>query len=398
MIRGYVVNKLEVNAKSSIGHNPTNVIATTRVEAEEPHPSLSCSVATTSEPANGETYALGETIECEITVENVGNLTIYDISLRANDLGDITSFLDKTTLSPGEYATATFDHYVTEQDILAGSVIFEATADGDNDSDEPTDPGTGDTEDETDDLDTTLYVNIRVHNTPENDNEWVLGETIEYDITVENEGNVTFNDIHVNDVNYNLGFSQLIPSLSPGSQEEYTAGHRVDEIDILNGEVTAEITAIGDEIPDPKDPDNPKTPEGEDACTTGDEDDPDGEVPPIVEKSAVLVVTVDITSTPQNPSGYQLGELIDGKVTVTNDGNVTISDFDTICDLSGDQWHLESLAPGQYVEYFFDDYEVTPEDVQNGEITFEAVISGGEDPYGDTVIYIPGTANTEVIQ
>ena len=90
---------------------------------------------TTSTPANGEKYDLGETIEYTITVKNAGNVTIENITLTDEVAGyaaeDITANLSSTTLAPGEEATATFTHEVTEQDILAGSVKNTATAEGD---------------------------------------------------------------------------------------------------------------------------------------------------------------------------------------------------------------------------------------------------------------------------
>ena len=45
----------------------------------EPNPHLTLTKETTSTPANGETYALNETITYEIIVTNDGNLTVTNI-------------------------------------------------------------------------------------------------------------------------------------------------------------------------------------------------------------------------------------------------------------------------------------------------------------------------------
>ncbi len=98
---------------------------------------------TTSEPANGETYALGETITYTVTVKNDGNLTITDITV-TDELTENEWTI--ASMAPGDEQGFAASHKVTEDDILAGEVVNVATAKGtspDPDQpDVPVEPGT----------------------------------------------------------------------------------------------------------------------------------------------------------------------------------------------------------------------------------------------------------------
>ena len=122
--------------------------ATATVNTEKAGPSLKVEKETTSTPAIGEAYALGEKITYKITVTNDGNLTITNIKVD-DDLTGLHETIDK--LEPGESKEFTTEYVVTEADILKGSVKNEATANGDNESEDPTDPGDDEVEDPTED-------------------------------------------------------------------------------------------------------------------------------------------------------------------------------------------------------------------------------------------------------
>ena len=89
--------------------------------------------------------------------------------------------------------------------------------------------------------------------------------------------------------------------------------------------------------PDPDKPDVPVDP-GEDPEPT---EDPNGH----------LTIEKETTSTPANGSKYALGETITYKITVTNDGNLTITDITVTDELTGDEWTIASLKPGESKEF-----------------------------------------------
>ena len=95
---------------------------------------------TTSTPKSSEGYALGETITYEITVENDGNLTISNISIIDELPGfefDEGQTVTGITLKPGEKTSVTGSYVVTMDDVIAGEVVNEATAEGETKGDPP---------------------------------------------------------------------------------------------------------------------------------------------------------------------------------------------------------------------------------------------------------------------
>ena len=352
---------------------------------EDPDPSLSVEKETTSTPANGDKYALGETIEYKITVTNDGNLTISDIkvtdTVAGYDAEDITANLDKTTLAPGESATATFTHEVTEQDILAGTVKNDATADGSNKSDDPTDPGDGDTEDPIEDPQPSLSVEKKTVSTPENGETYALGETIEYEITVTNDGNLTISDIQVTDTVAGYDAEDISAALdkselAPGESAVAKFTHEVTEQDILAGTVKNDATADGsNKSDDPTDPG--------DGTTEDPTDDPQPKL------SSEKTSTGKMTGKDENgKAAYAEGDELTYTISVTNEGNLTATDIKVVDEKLGyteDSPYVYegSIEPGKTVDVLVEKYTVTEEDVEAGSVLNEATVTGttpGGDP------------------
>ena len=369
-------------------------------DIEKPNSELKVVKETTSEPKNGETYALDEEIKYTITVTNTGNLTATDIevtdSLSTNEgkvIGTIAS------LAPGEPKTFNFTYTVTEQDILNGKVLNEATAKGKT-PDDKTPEGKDEQKDDTDDIDTTLEV-IKTSNKQPGETA-KLGEKIEYTITVTNKGNVSYTNVKVDDEL--TGLHETIAKLGVGESKKFTTEWTVTEDDILNGKVLNVATAKGDDVPDPKDPENPKTPEGE-----GEKkDDTEG-------KNSELKVVKETTSEPKNGKTYALGEEIKYTITVTNTGNLTATDIEVTDSLSTNEGKvigtIASLAPDESKTFNFT-YTVTEDDILNGKVLNVATAKGktpdpdGKDPEGggstedetddiDTTLEVVKTSNKQ---
>ena len=308
---------------------------------------------TTSTPKNGKTYALGETITYKITVTNTGNLTAKNIqvtdSLSAKE-GQVIATID--SLAPGASQEIPFAYVVTEQDILNGKVVNEAAAKGETDDPDKKPEGGDEKEDETDDVDATLEV-VKTSNKQEGQKA-KLGETIEYTITVTNKGNVTYRNVKVDDEL--TGLHETIDELGVGASESFTTTYTVTEEDILKGHVRNVATAEGDKVPDPKNPDDPKKPAGED-----EQDDPTDE------PDASLTVVKSLTNRP-NKGYFTLGETAEFDVVVTNTGNVTLKNIRLTEMLEG----AEFVTGEGYT-------------VKNGQAVIEELKPGQEDGDGQSV-------------
>ena len=96
------------------------------------------------------------------------------------------------------------------------------------------------------------------------------------------------------------------------------------------------------------------------------------------------------TSTPKDEKGYAEGEVITYKITVVNDGNLTLTDITVIDDLTDDKWPVESLKPGESKE-FTAEYTVTAKDAAAGEVLNVATATGkSPDPEKPDVPVTPG--------
>ena len=358
------------NTATAIFSNGKEYTGTDEVIPADPNPHLTVEKTTTSSPANGESYALDETITYKITVKNDGNLTIKDIEVTdelTGNTGDKAWKIEE--LTPGAEETFTASYTVTEKDILAGSVVNEATAKGTSpdpeNPDVPVDPGKK--EDPTDPANGHLSITKTTTSTPANGSAYALGETITYQITVKNDGNLTIKDIEVTDeLTGNIGDKAWkIDSLSPDESKVFTAEYKVTEADILKGEVHNEATAKG-KNPDPEKPEVPVDP--------GTKDEPTVKAEPslFVDKEAN-----------QKAGGYALGEEISYTIRVLNNGNVTISNITVTDEMTGLNETIPTLAVGEE-KTFTTTHKVTEADILKGKI-LNVATAKGTDPKGNPV-------------
>lgn len=337
-------------------------------EIEEPKGHLTIDKVTTSEPANGSSYALGETITYKITATNDGNLTLTNVKVVDELTGDEWEI---ASLAPGASEEFDTSYTVTEADILAGSVVNTATAEGTSpDPDKPDVPvNPGEEEEPTETEKPSLFVEKTAQ--PDEDGVYNLGDEIHYVIKVTNNGNVTVNDITVKDEL--TGDEWQLDSLTPGESEEYHATYTVTEEDILAGSITNVATAEG------TDPDeDPVDQEGEETVPTDSTD-------------SHLTIHKATTSDPGDDGAYDLGDTITYEIIAANDGNVTLNNVIVTDELTGDEWIIETLAPGAS-ETFEAEYVVTEEDIHNGSVVNEATATaeGPEEP-----VITPGETEDE---
>ena len=209
LLNGSFTNEVNVSVETELGELTDN--DTDEVEdLEDPNPKLTVVKTTTSKPQDSAAgYSVGETIRYQITVENTGNITITDIQVTDSISGVAASgdsvLADGITLAPGEKATYTFEHVVTEED-LGSTVVNEAIATGKNPTEKDEDPDNdipttvddekGKTEDDTVDPVHSLSIVKEITNPKE---VYKLNDTIRYQITVTNNGNVTERNVTVED-------------------------------------------------------------------------------------------------------------------------------------------------------------------------------------------------------
>ena len=296
---------------------------------------------------------------------------------------------------------------MTQADIDAGSYTNSATASGTDPggnpvvgvSDDPANPANVDPDGDGNPSDPTVTslptdASLAVTKTATlndgGDGVANVGDTITYTFTVTNTGNVTLTNISLSDPDATLSGGP-IASLAVGASDSstFTASHTLVQADIDAGSYTNSATASA------TDPGGNPVSAVSDDPTDPSNIDPDGDGnpsdPTVVSftPNASLFVTKTGTINDGGDGETNVGDTINYTFTVTNNGNVTISNI-TISDpdavISGGP--IASLAVGGVDTVTFTGTHVlTQADIDAGIYTNSAT-ANAQDPNGDPVVSV----------
>ena len=324
-------------------------------------------------------YDLGETITYKITVSNIGNTKLSDLKISdtINDKENITTMLnvdendalirkiDNITdysfdLEAGEETFFEYSYTVKEEDIIEGVVQNSATVT--NNKVEETTTITTETEEINEDYEVTKVADKK---------EVKAGDTVTYTIKVKNTGNVTLNDVKVDDDMINL--HEVVNGLAPNAETSFTGTYDVTQADIDDQKVITNTVTVGDK-------------------TTTEEITPE----PANKTYRIEKQTI---SKPANGMFYILDEVIRYNVSVYNEGNVTLTI--TVSDPNADEEDQEvTLAKagdeGDSTVLTFT-HKVTEADVEARKVT--NTVTGtvpGENPETSEVEDPVNTENKEI--
>ena len=184
--------------------NKANGTATVSIAQQNPSLTITKEVNTGADGTNGKAdgFEAGEVIPYTITVTNngnvtVSNITVEDVLVKTNGnevIPDVA--LTSDTLAPGTSATAEVIYTVTEADVIAGSVVNTAAASGTTAAGETVSAGPAECTVRTAALNTDFTVSKQI---VDKKDEYKVGETIQYQITVTSQANVTLTDLKVTD-------------------------------------------------------------------------------------------------------------------------------------------------------------------------------------------------------
>lgn len=221
--------------------------------------------------------AAGDLVSYRFVVTNTGDVTLFDVTI-ADPLPGLSEIAfgdwpgEAGVLAPGESVTATATYALTQADVDAGHVDNTATASGA--------PLTGDPVSDADDATVTVTPEpgIVLEKIGELAGAGSIGDTISFDLTATNTGNVTLTDVVIDDPL--PGLSALVyawpgesGTLAPGESVTASATYVLTAADVSAGDVDNTATVTG----------NP--PGGGDPVTSTDE------------------VTVEIPPVPSAPPG-----------------------------------------------------------------------------------------------
>ena len=363
---GQVFNQVLVSAQDPAGMTVTDSDMNEQQIPQEP--GISILKAGTFNDENGDGFTqVGETITFSFIVTNTGNVTLNNIMI--ND--PIISIVGgPITLIPLEMNSSSFQgtYTITLDDINNGTLANTATATG-------TDPN-GNPTTATATEDTNLpgnpelsIVKIGTFNDENGDGYGQPGETISYIFVVTNSGTVSITNVGVTDPNVEV-IGGPIPVLNPGDVDNttFSGTYTLSQADVDNGEFTNIAITSG------IDPDGNEIMEE----TT--------EMTAVPENPGINIIKSSMFRDENNDGIAQPGETIFYSFTITNTGNVTITnitiDDPFIITVGGP---IGSLLPGQTDNTTFSGiYTITQSDIDVGEVYNEVLVSA-QDPDGTTV-------------
>ena len=225
---------------------------------------------------NGPYNTLGQTITYTIVAESVGTVTLIDVGVVDPNADTIT--LQSTTgtdaggddivdsMDPGQIATFIATHVITQEDLDANQVVNTATVGGldpaggsiTDISDDPNDPTTN-TEDPTI-VSLVSTPSLTITKSADDTSNVSEGQTIVYTYVVSNPGNVTFDEVSINDIHSGTGtlsapviqsttgnddgLDSDVDELGPGETATWTSEYVVTTADITNQvDITNTVTA-----------------------------------------------------------------------------------------------------------------------------------------------------------
>lgn len=343
MDKGSVVNTGKAEGTDPTG-GKTGSLDTVIIYVDEELPGPSLLLEKT---ANTDTYThAGQVIQYSITLENNSAFTVSGINL-TDDLTNEDWFLSQ--LLPGQTQSFHTSYTITQDDVDEGSVVNIATAVG-------TGPQ-GQTVTNSDEATILLCAEClpgeitlsKIVDGPPTYHQ--AGDVITYLVDIENTGVVTISEIQIEDDL--TGDNWFVPVLSPSERLSFTTAYVISQEDVDQGHVTNVVTAEGV---------NPQN----EAVTD------------LAEKTIVAVgissgIKVTKSASPSVFSGP--GEEITYQVTVSNPGHLSLHDIDIDDDLTGDNWFIALLGPGDS-ESFNASYITSQADMDHGSVENTASASG----------------------
>ena len=331
----------------------------------------------------------GDTVTYTFEGTNTGNVTLTDVKLtdKLPGLGDIDIVWPGKTgvLAPGAKLTASAKYTLTRADVDSGSLSNHATVEGTPpavfDPADPENPKPGPPV--TDEGKTVTPMppapKLKIEKTGKLVGKAFAGETVEYEFTATNVGNVTLTGVTITDEMQ--GLSDLVYSwpgavgvLASGQQVNATAKYTLTQADVDESKLVNRASATG----------VPPTIPGE---------EPPGPIPPVeVEEETPLPPKPGISfeKTGKLIGAGAVGDRIEYTMVATNTGNVTLTSVAFADELKGLSkitvaWpgKAGALAPGEKATATAS-YTLTAADVRAGSVLNKASVVGyppnGEDP------------------
>ncbi|WP_281228990.1 DUF7507 domain-containing protein [Flavobacterium aquiphilum] len=369
---GKVTNSATVTGTTPTGGTVTDTSGTTITNDTPTVTTLSSSsgIAVVKTGVVGGTIKMGDLITYTFTVTNTGNTTLNNIVINDALTNSVNLAVSPSTLTPNAIGTATVTYAIKQFDIDAGKVTNSATVTGTTPTGSTVTDTSGTTIANNTPTVTTLNSNpgIAVVKTGVVGGTVKVGDLITYTFTVTNTGNITLSNIVINDALTNSVNLTVSPSaLAPNAIGAATVTYAIKQSDIDAGKVTNSATVTGT-IPTG----------GTVTDTSGTAINNDNPTVTTLNSTSGISIMKEGTYEDKNKDGIaNVGDVINYSFTVTNTGNVSLSNIaiqdNNVPAIKGT---LNSLAGGASDSVTFTAvYPITNADIALGYAYNSALIS-----------------------
>lgn len=302
----------------------------------------------------------GAKIDYAFRITNTGNVTISNVSILDMDPSVTIDCPLIIIISPGQTETCTGSYIVTQADMDRGTITNTVTASGTSpDGSTVTAPPFSAT------VRVIQNATLSLRKSADLTTVDYAGQIINYTFRIINTGNVTLTDIVITD-DFTLPAGpnpvldcSLSAQLAPGQQISCTAMYTATQSDIDNGRIFNVATVNG---------------------KTLDNQTITASATLTVNVFEIPALTLIKTANPNTVSN--IGDTIDYSFTITNTGNVTLTDIeitDTFTTPANPPLSIScssmTIAPGETITCIAS-YIVTQADIDNGSIQNVATVNG----------------------
>lgn len=330
---GGTVNVVSVEGKGPGKTDPEPEKPKEEIPTDEKKPdALVTKKLTNHGSAQDGSFKVGETATFDITVENTGNVTLKDVTVKEELEGakivsgkgyDVNEDGTKATIfeiPAGKKIAVKAEYVVTQEDVDNGGAKNIATVKI---------PGKDDPQKPSEEIPTELQKpqmesekSVTNQGTGENGS-FKVGETAQFDIVVTNTGNVTLKNVKVKEhladakivdgEGYSVSMDRTeatIEKLEVRQSVVVKATYTITQKDVDLGGTKNTVTVVG------KGP-GEKDPEPSEAET----------IVPTQEPKAKLNVNKSVISQPREDGNYRIGDTIEFAIEVVNAGNTTLNNI-----------------------------------------------------------------------
>ncbi|MCB9157369.1 MAG: DUF11 domain-containing protein [Caldilineaceae bacterium] len=247
--RGHIDNMAQAVGTDAAGVTVNDSAAASIVLAQQPSIALAKTLAHNADEDGSGTVTLADTLTYQFNVINNGNVTLFDVDV-TDPLPGLGALNCNTalpaTLAPNGAFTCTAQYVVTLDDVDMGEIENSATATGTDAASNPISDSDSHLVVSSADPSVELTKTLLSNADEDGSHSVSVGDLLTYQFVVNNDGNVSLQNVIITDPLAGLSALACAPGLgadlAPNAQMVCTATYRVTQADVDKGKINNQAT------------------------------------------------------------------------------------------------------------------------------------------------------------